>query len=229
MAKGISRGELVATAAAIFAVVLGAQAIGAGSGGDPAGRATGAAQIKKLKAQVRQLKQRVSSIENQGAKPKGDAGGDLDGSYPNPVIAPDAVTSSRIFNGTVAAEDLASQEAVQTPTMENCVASTPWTSDVAFARPAGFWKDAFGVVHLEGSVGCTGNATEGVTIFVLPAGYRPPDQSGTGVIRFLALGSGVTPVQLAILDCCGNLVYDGPDGSNDDYISLDGLTFRAGG
>lgn len=37
----------------------------------------------------------------------GPAGGDLTGSYPNPVIAPSAVTSAQIANGTIGTVDLA--------------------------------------------------------------------------------------------------------------------------
>ena len=159
--------------------------------------------------------------------PKGDAGGDLAGDYPNPVIAPDAVTSSRIFNGTIAAEDLAPAEDLISPTLNDCAASTPWTTPVAFAQPVKYWKDPYGVVHLQGSIGCAaGNATEGAAIFNLPSGYRPTVSGG--VIRWLVLGNNVTPVQLAVLEN-GNVVYDGPDGDAvDNYISLDGLTFRAG-
>lgn len=79
---------------------------------------------------------------------------------------------------------------------------------------------------MQGSIGCPGNAIEGGTIFTLPAGYGPPPAGG--VVRWPALSGGVTISQIAVLDSpSGNVVYDGPDNSAaDNYISLDGLTFR---
>lgn len=42
-----------------------------------------------------------------GAPPAGPATGDLDGSYPNPGIAANAITSPKIADGTITADDLA--------------------------------------------------------------------------------------------------------------------------
>lgn len=149
----------------------------------------------------------------------------VDGQVKEADLADGSVTTDKIPDGTVSNADLAAREGVQTPTMANCATSTPWNTPVAFALSAGYWKDRSGVVHLQGSIGCTaGNATEGGTIFTLPAGYRPAD-----IVRWGALSNNAAISQIAVLGS-GDVVYDGPDSnSNDDYVSLDGFTFRAEG
>jgi hypothetical protein len=156
----------------------------------------------------------------------GPASGDLTGSYPGPQIAPDAVTSGKIADGAVTSADLAPTEAVHSVTLKNCVEATPWKGAPGFARQPGYWMDPTGVVHLQGAVSCSGDATEGGAIFSLPPGYQP--HFNGGVVRFGVLGGDQVLVQIGILDDnSGNVVYDGPNGTAiDDYISLDGITFR---
>lgn len=48
------------------------------------------------------------------AMPAGAAGGDLAGEYPNPAVAPDAVTGAEILNGTLQAADIAPGQVVKT-------------------------------------------------------------------------------------------------------------------
>jgi hypothetical protein len=153
-------------------------------------------------------------------------GGDLGGTYASPEIDGDAIGSAEVANGSIADADLAPVEDVNTPVLNDCVTGTPWTTSVAFAGPVGYWKDRSGVVHLQGSIGCTGNATDGGVIFTLPDGYTPAGPGGP-VVRFPALAGGTTIAQIGILNN-GPVVYDGPDSTTaDDYISLDGITFRA--
>ena len=124
-------------------------------------------------------------------------------------LAPDAVGSGKIDERQVKNADL--------------------SIGASSSEQPAFWKDPFGVVHLEGAVGCPDNADEGTVIFNFPPGFRPPVFS---VLRYGALGGGQTLVQLATTSDGGGarLVYDGPDGDAiDDYISLDGITFRTEG
>ena len=150
-----------------------------------------------------------------------EAGGDLTGTYPDPSIEDGSVTNAK----------LAPREAVQRPTLMSCSGnpSATWTTTLAVAKHVGFWKDRSGVVHLEGSVGCVdANATESAVIFTLPTGYLPGNVEGDdGVVRWAALSGGTVMSQIAVLEN-GQVVYDGPDNTvADNYISLDGLTFRA--
>jgi hypothetical protein len=163
-----------------------------------------------------------ATSNNRFVRTGATAGGDLTGTYPDPSIE----------NGSVTDEKLAPREAVQSPTLLSCSGSpsTNWTTGLALAKPVGFWKDRSGVVHLQGAVGCgDANATESAGIFTLPPGYRPGNVDVEGVVRWAALSGGGVMSQVAVLES-GAVVYDGPDDANaDDYISLDGLTFRAEG
>ena len=85
-------------------------------------------------------------------------------------------------------------------------------------QPAGFYKDAFGIVHLEGVV----KKGSGPVIFTLPSGYRPA--SGTDQVfeqvkeaGVFILGRSAGPFQ------AGNVVATG-----EAVAALSGITYRAG-
>lgn len=105
-----------------------------------------------------------------------------DGSVKNADLSTGASSSNTIADGgiqsidvkddTLTAADLAPVQSPIQPQLENCAGSTQWIGAPAQAEQPAFWKDPFGVVHLEGAVGCPDNADEGTVIFQLSAGLR---------------------------------------------------------
>ena len=91
-----------------------------------------------------------------------------------------------------------------------------------------FYKDPIGVVHLRGLAKMTqpdGNCNDEEadhTIFVLPTGYRPD-----GSVLFSTISDG----QHSRLDvkADGRVISSENYAGNPVWVSLDGLTFRAGG
>jgi len=58
--------------------------------------------------------------------PSGAAGGDLAGSYPNPELKSDAVTSAKILDGTIALSDLGVNGATANQVIKRNTANTAW-------------------------------------------------------------------------------------------------------
>jgi hypothetical protein len=103
------------------------------------------------------------------------------------------------------------------PGFENGATNLPPGGGLSF-QPAGFYKDAFGIVHLEGIVKIGSNPI----ILTLPSGYRPAGGTAQAFEQLkeaglFILGGSVGPFQ------AGNVVALG-----EKIADLSGITYRAG-
>lgn len=83
----------------------------------------------------------------------------------------------------------------------------------------GYWKDAFGIVHLTGAIGKAGGSA-GDLLFTLPTGYRP-----AGKLQFATSNTVDTSVAVITIDTDGTVTLT--DFLATDQLSLDGISFRA--
>ena len=139
-----------------------------------------------------------------------------------------AVGSEEVIDGSLRRADLGPVD-LRTPTLEDCSPGTPWQA--VSGLPPHYWKDNEGVVHLEGAVQCSVNIT-GASIFQMPrvVGDIYDPAGGQDLARFATLGAAQSIAQIAIVKnpISTGVVYDaGSAAGTENYVSLDGISYRA--
>lgn len=105
----------------------------------------------------------------------------------------------------------------------NATLLNSWVSYGAPYATAGYYKDSNGFVHLRGLIK-SGTTSATTVILNLPAGYRPA--FSVAISTFSNNGSTALPTGIDIT--ASGSVQIGGSGAGNNYLALDGITFRAG-
>jgi Collagen triple helix repeat (20 copies) len=117
-------------------------------------------------------------------------------------------------------------EGFQAPTLLNSFVLYDEDANGTPEVPVLFWKDPFGVVHLQGAVQRASATGDFTSIFQLPVGYRPGAQYHTFPVLTVGHNDSVEQLGYLQIEADGFVYYVG---GNVGYFSFDGVTFRAGG
>jgi hypothetical protein len=137
------------------------------------------------------------------------------------ALPTNSVGTKQIKNGAVTAAKLSTSTAGKAKVVGSAGApayASGWEGVGSGDESASFYKDALGVVHLQGNAETSGPAATG-RIFTLPTGYRP-----AGNLYFEVYGNSGVAGQIQIK----------ADGSVNEwfvsksYVGLSNISFRAG-
>ena len=108
----------------------------------------------------------------------------------------------------------------------------PWSNYGSGRVAAGYYKDAFGIVHLEGLVKEAGGQASAPRVFILPTGYRPAERRLFIVFGKSSAEAREGPGRVDVTSAGDVVVVTRPDSDPDaagrvSYLSLDGISFRA--
>lgn len=144
------------------------------------------------------------------------------------VLSPELATQGQVL-GATADGQVGLSNALRGP-LKTVSVDVPFAINVGpGSSPVRFWKDGFGVVHIEGSVS-SANIPSGapLDLFTLPAGFRPAQNFRTAVLNVAPTGLAPVVGSLAIGATTGDVSVVGFDpGAAVTTVSLDGITFRA--
>ncbi|HEX5714055.1 MAG TPA: hypothetical protein VFX85_12135 [Solirubrobacterales bacterium] len=171
-------------ATALLAVIVMPIAFAGAAGKGPAkGNANVAKQLKALKQRVAALEGKPAPTIPKTLPPSGAAGGDLAGTYPNPLIAPNAVATAKLADAAVTEPKLA----------DGAVTSAKLGTGAVQAANVGL--DSVGSFALKGQTAVVGagvavsaGAAQTATVscpagqMVIAGGYAWTDQEANSII-----------------------------------------------